>query len=119
MLELTFRFLAPQIVDAIYGKYFDGIKMQGMLDPKFLKRINGTMVCLTCAILCDSLRALETGVYKKPPNCNPEVVGGARVRIIACFLITESTNCEKLKIFLSGRRTPGGASPGRHRTSLY
>jgi len=50
--------------------------MQGMLDPKFLKRINGTMVCLTCAILCHSLRALQTGVYKKPPNFNPEVVGG-------------------------------------------
>jgi len=53
--------------------------MQGMLDPKFLKRINGTMVCLTCAILCHSLRALLTGVYKKPPNFNPEVVGGGRV----------------------------------------
>jgi len=46
--------------------------MQGMLDPKFLKRINGTMVCLTCAILRHSLRALQTGVYKKPPNFNPE-----------------------------------------------
>jgi len=83
-----------------------------MLDPKFLKRINGTMVCLTCAILCHSLQALQTGVYKKPPNFNPEVVGGGRVRIIACFLITESTNRLKRKIFLSSRRTRGGVRPG-------
>jgi len=93
--------------------------MQGMLDPKFLKRINGTMVCLTCAILCHSLRSLQTGVYKKPPNFIPEVVGGGRVRIIACFLITESTNREKGKMLLSGRRTRGGGSPGRRRTCLY
>jgi len=46
--------------------------MHSILDPKFLKRIHGTMVCLTCAILCHSLRALQTGVYKKPPNFNPE-----------------------------------------------
>jgi len=93
--------------------------MQGMLDPKFLKCINGTMVCLTCAILCHSVRALQTVVYKKPPNFNPEVVGGGRVRIIARFLITESTNREKRKIFLSGRRTRGGGSPGRRRTCVY
>jgi len=86
--------------------------MQGMLDPKFLKRLSGTMICLTCAILCHSLRALQPGVYKKPPNFNPEGVGGGRVRIIACFLITESTNREKRKIFLSGRRTTGGVRPG-------
>ncbi|PUU72529.1 hypothetical protein B9Z19DRAFT_1137366 [Tuber borchii] len=35
--NLTFRFLAPQIADAIYGKYFDRVKMQGMLDQGFLK----------------------------------------------------------------------------------
>jgi len=86
--------------------------MQGMLAPKFLKCINATMVCLTCAILCHSPGVLETGVYKKPPNFNPEVVGGGRVRIIPCFLITESTNREKRKIFLSGRRTRGGVRPG-------
>jgi len=93
--------------------------MQGMLDPKFLKRINGAMVCLTCAILCHSLRALQTGVYKEPPNFNPDVVGGRRVRMMACFLITESTNRENRKIILSGRRTRGGGWPGRQRTCLY
>jgi len=53
--------------------------MQGLLDAKFLKCINGTIVCQKCAILCHSLRALQTGVYKTPPNFNPEVVGGERV----------------------------------------
>ena len=35
------------------------------------------------------------------------------------FLITESTNDEKRKIFLSGRRTRGRGSPGQRRTCLY
>jgi len=86
--------------------------MQGLLDPKFLKHINGTMGCLTCAILCHSLRALQTGVYKKPPNFNPEVVGGGRVRIIACCLITESTNREKRKIFYPAEEHLAGVRPG-------
>jgi len=93
--------------------------MPGMLHTKFLKRINGTMVCLSWAILCHSLRALQTGVYKKPPNLDTEVVEGGRVRIIASFLITESTNHEKHKILVSGRRTRGEGSPGRRRTCLY
>jgi len=93
--------------------------MQGMLDPRFLKCIKGMMVCLKCAMQCHSLRALQTGVYKNPSNFNPEVVGGGRVRIIASFVITKSTNREKHKIFLSGRRTPGGGSPGPRRTCLY
>ena len=70
------RFLAPQIADAIYLKYFDGIKMQGMVDPGFLERINGTMICLTCAMLFHALRALQTGIYKKPPDFKHDVVGG-------------------------------------------
>jgi len=118
MEDLTFRFLAPHIEDAIYGKYFDGIKRQGMLDPKFLKRINGTMVCLTCAILCHSLQALQTGAYKKLSNFNPEVVEGG-ILIIACFLMPEWNNHEKRKIFLSGSRPRGGGSPGRCRTCFY
>ncbi|PUU79255.1 hypothetical protein B9Z19DRAFT_1125516 [Tuber borchii] len=38
--NLTFRFLVPQIAYTIYGKYFNGIKMQEMLDQGFLKWIN-------------------------------------------------------------------------------
>jgi len=57
MQPISFRFLAPQIADVIYGKYFNGKRKLGMLDPEFINRVNGTMVCLTCAILSDQLRA--------------------------------------------------------------
>jgi len=93
--------------------------MQGMLDPKFLKRTNGTMVCPTCAIPCHSLRALQTRVYEKAPNCNPEVVGGARVPIIAFVLINELTIREQNKIFFFSRRTRGRGSPRSRKTYLY
>ena len=86
MLDVTLRFLAPQIADAIYLKYFDRIKMQGMVDPGFLERINGTMICLTCAMLCHVLRALQTGIYKKPPDFKHDVVGGKGVRILVRFI---------------------------------
>jgi len=52
MQPISFRFLAPQIADAICGKYFHGKRKLGMLDPEFINRVNGTMVGLTCAILC-------------------------------------------------------------------
>jgi len=51
MQPISFRFLAPQIADAIYGKYFNGKRKLRMLDPEFIHRVNGTLVCLTCAIL--------------------------------------------------------------------
>ena len=41
-----------------------------------------------------------------------DVVGGGRVRNIACFLITESTKREKRKISLSARRARGESSSG-------
>ena len=44
MPPISFQFLAPEIANAIYGKYFDGKTMQGMLDPKFINRVNGTLV---------------------------------------------------------------------------
>ena len=53
--QVTNRFLAPQIPEAIWGKYFKRSKMRGIAEPDFLGRINGTMVCLTCAILCHTL----------------------------------------------------------------
>jgi len=53
--QVTNAFLAPQIREAIWGKYFKGRKMRGIAEPDFLGRINGTMVCLTCAILCHTL----------------------------------------------------------------
>lgn len=75
MLRITFRFLTPQIAEAILGKYFVGTKMRGIAEPDFLGRINGTMICLTRAILCHTLRAWQTGVYKDPGDFKPESVG--------------------------------------------
>ena len=66
-------------MDTIYYKYFHGIKMHGILGLKFLKCINGTIVYLTCAILCHALWALQIVLDKKPLNFNPEVVTGERV----------------------------------------
>ena len=50
--------------------------MRGIVEPYFLGRINGTMICLTCAILCHTLRGSQTGVYKESGEFNPEAVGG-------------------------------------------
>jgi len=70
------RFLAPQIPEAIWGKYFEGRRIRGIIDPAFLGRINGTMICLTCAIICLALRAWQTGVYKDQGDFKPEAAGG-------------------------------------------
>jgi len=42
---------------AIWGKYFEGRRIRGIMDPAFLGRINSTMICLTSAIICHTLRA--------------------------------------------------------------
>ena len=70
------RFFVPQIADGIYHEYFDMIKMQEMVDPRFLDRINGKIICLTYVMLCHALRALQTGIYKKSPDFKHDVVGG-------------------------------------------
>jgi len=57
MQPISFRFLAPEIADVIYDKHFNGKRKLGMLDPEFINRVNGTMVCLTCTILCHQLHA--------------------------------------------------------------
>jgi len=72
----TNRFLAPQIPEAIWGKYFKGKKLYGISETDFLGGINDTMVCLTCAILCHTLRAWQTGVYLETCDFRPEAVGG-------------------------------------------
>jgi len=74
--KITNRFLASQIPEAIWGKYFEGRRMRGIIDPAFLGRINGTMICLTCAIICDALRAWLTGVYKDQGDFKPGATGG-------------------------------------------
>ena len=73
--QVTNRFLEPLIPMAIWGKYFKGKKMLGISEPDFLGQINSTMVCLPCAILCHTLRAWQTGVYRKTCDLRPKVVG--------------------------------------------
>ena len=58
------------------GKYFEGRRMRGIIDPAFLGRINGTMICLMCAIICHALRAWQTGVDKDQGDFKPEAAGG-------------------------------------------
>ena len=58
------------------GKYFKSKKMFGISEPDFLGRINGIMVCLTCAILCHTLRAWQTGVHLETCDFKPEAVAG-------------------------------------------
>jgi len=74
--QVTNRFLAPQITEAIWGKYFKGRKMGGIAEPDFLGGINGTMVCLTCAILCYTLRAWQTRIYLETCVFKPDAVAG-------------------------------------------
>ena len=74
MYDVTLRFLVPQIANAIYLKYFDGIKIQGRADPGFLVQLNVTMICLTSAILYHELMALQTRIYKIPIEFKHHVV---------------------------------------------
>jgi len=74
MQLISFRFLAPQIADALYGKDFKGKRKLGMLDPEFINHVNGTMVCLTCAILCHELWAYRLGVYQDPVDFKADAV---------------------------------------------
>jgi len=74
--QVTNRFLAPKIPEAIWGKYFKGKKMCGISEPDFLDRINGTMLCVTCAILCHTRRAWQTGVHLETCDFKPEAIGG-------------------------------------------
>jgi len=72
--QITNRFLAPQIPQGIWGKSFKGKKMFGISEPDLLGRINGIMVCLTCAILCHTRRAWQTGVHLETWDFKPEAV---------------------------------------------
>ena len=50
--------------------------MRGIVEPDFLGRINGTMICLMSAIRCHTLRAWETGAYTELCQVKPGLVGG-------------------------------------------
>jgi len=75
--QVTNRFLPPQIPEAIWGKYFKGMKMHGIAEPDFLGCINGPIVCLLpCAILCYTLRAWQTRINLETYVVKPEAVAG-------------------------------------------
>ena len=60
----------------IWGKYFLGRKIRGIAEPNFLCCINGTMVCLACAILYHTLRAWQTRIYHETCVFKQDAVGG-------------------------------------------
>jgi len=66
---------APDARDSM-GTVFQRQKMFGSSEPDFLRRINGIMVCLTCAIMCHTLRAWQMGVHLETCNFKPEAVAG-------------------------------------------
>ncbi|KAI5837002.1 hypothetical protein DFP73DRAFT_532306 [Morchella snyderi] len=61
----TALFLAPKIIDILYYKYFDGVRMRGVKDPEFLERIIPTFVCLISTAIWHGIRAWSTGTYVK------------------------------------------------------
>ncbi|KAH8145413.1 uncharacterized protein LAJ45_10535 [Morchella importuna] len=62
------RFLAPEIIDILYFKYFDGVRMRGVRDPEFLERITPTLICLISTAIWHGIRAWSIGSYVKPDN---------------------------------------------------
>jgi hypothetical protein len=62
------RFLASEIIDVIWLKYFASKRMRGIRDPDFIDEINREFVCLVCASIQHCLKAWRTGVYIKPPD---------------------------------------------------
>ena len=78
--------MAPQIVNLIFTKYFTSKKMKGHNirwgeEGKFLKRINGTLIYLVCAVLCQQLKAYEVdGHFHEPLPFN-------RVTALSWFIL--------------------------------
>jgi len=107
MQAISFRFLAPPIADAIFGKYFNGKRKLRMLDPEFINRVNATMVCLTGTILCHQLRAYRLGVYQDPPDFKPDAVRGRRPSMCPPSLVFVMMTNQSCKTFSYARRTPG------------
>ncbi|KAI5841736.1 hypothetical protein DFP73DRAFT_596310 [Morchella snyderi] len=66
----TYRllFLAPEILDILYYKYFDGVRMRGVKDPEFLERITPTFICLISTAIWHGIRVRSMGTYVKPDH---------------------------------------------------
>ena len=63
-----FHFVAPEIAQLLYHKWFCGKKMHGQYDKTFLGRLNETLLCLTTACLYHALKAWSTGAFVQPAD---------------------------------------------------
>jgi len=99
MQPISFRLLAPQIADGIYGKYFNGKRTLGMLDPELINRVNRMILCLTCAILYHQLRPYRLGVYQDPPDFKPDAVGLRRPSMSPLSLVFVLMTIKSCKTF--------------------
>jgi len=117
MQPISFRFLAPRVADALYGKYFNGKRKLGMLDREFFNRFNATIVCLTYAILCHQLRAYRHGVNQDSLDFKPDTVGVRRPLMSPLSLVYVLMTNQSCKTFSYSRRTPGRQYHGQRRNS--
>ncbi|KAI5842200.1 hypothetical protein DFP73DRAFT_528150 [Morchella snyderi] len=62
------RFLAPEIIETLYYKYFDGVRMREVKDPEFPVRNTPTFICLISTAIWHGIRAWLTGTYVKPDH---------------------------------------------------
>ena len=60
---VSLRFLAPQMTSVIFAQFYSSPKRRGMTDARFLGKIDGPFICLTAAMLCQSLRCWRTGIF--------------------------------------------------------
>jgi len=61
--QFSLRFVGPQIPDAMYAEYYSSPRKTGMMDKRFLRRIDAPFICLTAAILCHSWECWGTGNF--------------------------------------------------------
>ncbi|KAF8438321.1 hypothetical protein BDZ91DRAFT_756114 [Kalaharituber pfeilii] len=59
------RFMAEEIVELIWNKYFVGAKMWGNIDLGFLDRINKQFICLVASVIRHCLKAWSLGTFNQ------------------------------------------------------
>ncbi|KAI5838480.1 hypothetical protein DFP73DRAFT_600012 [Morchella snyderi] len=94
------RFLAPEIIDILYYKYFDGVRMRGVKDPEFLEQITPTFICLISTAIWHGIRAWSTGTYVKPGHFqsqNENVKGRSRQNQEATLEVIKDNLREKIR----------------------
>ena len=64
--DTRLRFLATEIPEVIFLKYFKGPRMRGRQDEKPISRINKEFIALVAAAICFSLILWSSGSYKGP-----------------------------------------------------